>query len=66
MPIYCHTWYVINDREILPSNYVDPPIYQPCDATWAEPEVDTSRDKPYKNQVLLSFKGTLYSKPKLG
>ena len=29
-------------------------------------EVDTSHDKPDKNQVLLSFKGALYSKHKLG
>jgi len=29
-------------------------------------EVDNSRDKPDKNQVLLSFKGALYSKHKLG
>jgi len=28
-------------------------------------EVDNSRDKPDKNQVLLSFKGALYSKHKV-
>jgi len=36
-----------------------------CDATWAEPGRYASHDKPHKNQVLLSFKGSLYSKHKL-
>jgi len=47
-----------------------------CQTLWSQPftsrvmqhelnlEVDTSRDKPDKKQVLLSFKGALYSKHK--
>jgi len=35
--VYFHTWYTTNDREILPSNFVASAIYQPRDATWAEP-----------------------------
>jgi len=34
--VYFHTWYITNDREILPSNFVASAIYQLRDATWAE------------------------------
>jgi len=34
---YFDIWYITNDREILPSNFVASAIYQPRDEIWAEP-----------------------------
>jgi len=35
--VYFHIWYITNDREILPSNFMASVIYQPRDKIWAEP-----------------------------
>jgi len=35
--VYFHIWYIKNDREILPSNFVASVIHQPRDEIWAEP-----------------------------